>query len=142
VYHGGNELTTLNAKVYEMSAWTNPLHPDVFPGVCKMEAEIVAMVAELFHGNRLTVGTVTSGGTESILLAVKAYRDYAREERGISYPEILVPKTAHAAFDKAAQLMGIKIRHVPVDPVTCTVDINAMRRMITSNTCMVCRIGI
>jgi sphinganine-1-phosphate aldolase len=45
VYHGGNELTSLNVKVFEMAAWTNPLHPDVFPGVCKMEAEIVRMVA-------------------------------------------------------------------------------------------------
>ena len=81
---------------------------------------------------------VTSGGTESIVLAVKAYRDFAVEERGISYPEIIVPKTAHAAFDKAAQLLGIKIKHVPVNQATCKVDIRAMKRMISSNTCMVC----
>lgn len=58
VYHGGEDLTTLNTKVFQMSAWTNPLHPDVFPGVCKMEGEVVRMVAELFHGDESTCGTV------------------------------------------------------------------------------------
>jgi len=136
VYHGGEQLTALNTKVFEASAWTNPLHPDVFPGVCKMEAEVVRMVAELFHGNSRTCGTVTSGGTESILLAVKAYRDWARDEKGIMNPEILVPKTVHAAFDKAAQLLGIKIRHVPVNPDTCKVDLRQMHKMINGNTCL------
>jgi len=58
VYHGGQELTKLNAKVYEMTTWTNPLHPDVFPGICKMESEIVRIVATLFHGDSQTCGSV------------------------------------------------------------------------------------
>lgn len=58
VYHGGKDLTELNAKVYQMSTWTNPLHPDVFPGVCKMESEIVRISADLFHGDSDTCGTV------------------------------------------------------------------------------------
>jgi len=80
---------------------------------------------------------VTSGGTESIILAVKAYRDYAMQERSIQYPEILVPVTAHAAFDKAAQLLNMKIKHVPINLETCQVDLVKMKKMITSNTCMV-----
>ncbi len=84
---------------------------------------------------------MTSGGTESIVLAVKAYRDYAVEEKGISYPEIIVPRTAHAAFDKAAQLLGIKIRHAPVNQATWKVEIKAMRRMINSSTIMVTPLG-
>lgn len=68
---------------------------------------------------------------------MKAYRDYAVEEKGIQYPEILVPVTAHAAFDKACQLLGIKIKHVPINLNTYTVDLNKMRKMITRNTCMV-----
>jgi sphinganine-1-phosphate aldolase len=73
-------------EVYGLAAWTNPLHPDTFPGVRKMEAEIVRMACSLFHGGDDSCGTVTSGGTESIVLACKAYRDYAREEMGIQDP--------------------------------------------------------
>lgn len=80
---------------------------------------------------------MTSGGTESIVLAVKAYRDWATTERGILYPEIIVPITAHAAFDKAAHILNIRIKHVPVDEETCTVNVKKMRSMITSNTILV-----
>ena len=61
------------------------------------------------------VGTVSSGGTESILLAMKAYRDFARERRGIAEPEIVAPVTAHAAFDKAARFFDMPLVRVPVD---------------------------
>ena len=73
-------------EVYGLAAWTNPLHPDAFPGVRKMEAEIVRMSCNLFNGGPESCGAVTSGGTESILLACKAYRDYAREVKGIRNP--------------------------------------------------------
>lgn len=71
------------------------------------------------------------------MLAVKAYRDWAKEHKGIRYPEILVPKTAHAAFDKAAQLLNIRIRHVPVNTATCKVDVKAMKSLINGSTCLV-----
>ena len=80
---------------------------------------------------------ITSGGTESIILAVKAYRDYAMKVRGISNPEILVPITAHAAFDKAAELLGIRIKHVGISKKTTQVRLEVMKSMITRNTCMV-----
>lgn len=80
---------------------------------------------------------MTSGGTESILMACKAYRDYGREEKGIKKPEIVMPSTAHAAFDKAAQYLGLRIRLIPIDPHTTQVDLKAMKRAITSNTIMV-----
>lgn len=80
---------------------------------------------------------MTSGGTESIILACKAYRDYGREVKGIKHPEMLVPITAHAAFDKAAQYFKIKVRVIPIDPETYTADLKAMKRAITSNTIMV-----
>ena len=77
-------------NVYGMSAWSNPLHPDTFPGIRKMEAEIVRMCCDLFNGNPSTsCGCMTTGGTESIILACKAYRDWAREEKGISNPVIV-----------------------------------------------------
>jgi Glutamate decarboxylase and related PLP-dependent proteins len=80
---------------------------------------------------------MTSGGTESIIMACKAYRDYARTERGVCHPEIVIPVTAHPAFDKAAAYFGLRVKHVPVNPETTTVDIRAMRRAISRNTCMV-----
>lgn len=70
-------------------------------------------------------------------MAVKAYRDYAREVKGTRRPEIVMPVTAHSAFDKAAQYFKIRIRRVPVDPVTYTVDVSAMKRSIGRNTIMV-----
>lgn len=79
---------------------------------------------------------MTTGGTESIVMAVKAYRDYAINVRGIKKPEILVPVSAHVAFDKAAYLLAIGIRHVPLDKETMKVDIQAMRKMISRRTCM------
>lgn len=79
---------------------------------------------------------MTTGGTESIFMACKAYRDYAREEKGIKRPEIIVPVTAHAAFDKAANYLGMRIKHIPVNEDT-TVNITAMKRAISSRTCLV-----
>lgn len=80
---------------------------------------------------------MTSGGTESILLACKTYRDYARDVKGIRKPEMVVPVTAHAAFDKAAQYLNIKIYFVPVDPQNYAVSIHTMKKSITRNTIMV-----
>ena len=68
---------------------SNPLHPDVFPAVRKMEAEIVAMVLKMYN-NPNGAGVTTSGGTESIVMAVKTYRDWARATKGITEPEMYV----------------------------------------------------
>ncbi|MEE6488538.1 hypothetical protein FKM82_015257 [Ascaphus truei] len=134
VYSGDQKLTQLLVKVYGEFAWSNPLHPDIFPGVRKMEAEVVRMTCTLFNGGPGTCGTVTSGGTESILMACKAYRDLAFE-RGIKHPEILAPVSVHAAFDKAAHYFGMKIVHIPLDK-TMQVDVKAMKRAISKNTAM------
>lgn len=82
---------------------------------------------------------MTTGGTESILLACKAYRDYAKEVKGIKKPEMIIPTTAHSAFDKAAQFLKIRVRLVPVNPKSFTVSIDAMKKAITKNTIMVRR---
>ncbi|KAL4640940.1 sphingosine-1-phosphate lyase 1 [Arapaima gigas] len=135
VYSGDEKLTNLLVKVYGDFAWSNPLHPEIFPGVRKMEAEVVRMACTLFHGGPNSCGTVTSGGTESILMACKAYRDLAYD-RGIKHPEILAPVSVHAAFDKAAHYFGMKLVHIPVDPKTMKVNVKAMRRAISRNTAM------
>lgn len=79
---------------------------------------------------------MTTGGTESIIMACKAYRDLAID-KGVKKPEMVLPITAHSAFDKAAQYLNIGVKTVPVDPNTLKVDIKAMRRAISSRTCMV-----
>lgn len=136
VYNGNVDLTELMTKVYGMAAWTNPLHPDAFPGVRKMEAEIVRMCCDLFQGGPDSCGTVTSGGTESIVLACKAYRDWAQQVKGIEHPNMIVPITAHAAFDKASQMLGIHMIHIPVDPLSQKVNLKKMYKAINRSTCL------
>lgn len=80
---------------------------------------------------------MTTGGTESILMACKAYRDYALETRNVQRPNMIVPRTVHAAFDKAAQYFKIHIIYVDVDPKTLEVDVAAVKRAINSNTILV-----
>nr|CAH7728754.1 unnamed protein product [Callosobruchus chinensis] len=136
VYYHNPELISMLGDVYKQTSYTNPLHPDIFPGVCKMEAEVIRIAANLFHGDEETCGTMTSGGTESILMACKAYRDYGRELKGIKKPEMVVPSTIHSAFDKAAQYFKIKVRSIPVDPQTYQVDLKKLKRAINANTIM------
>lgn len=81
---------------------------------------------------------MTTGGTESILMACKAYRDYAREVNGITKPNMVIATTAHSAFDKAAKYLNIYVKTVPVDPDTTQVDVKKMEKAINKNTCMVC----
>lgn len=88
VYHGGKELCDLQTEAFGRFGVANPLHPDVFPAVRKMEAEIVAMVLGLFHAPEGAAGVTTSGGTESIVMAVLAAREKARRERGVTEPEM------------------------------------------------------
>jgi sphinganine-1-phosphate aldolase len=137
VYHGGDQLTEFLCTAYSRFALTNPLHPDVFPGVRRMEAEVVAMVIAMYHGEAPECcGTMTSGGTESIIMACKAYRDRARD-RGIENPEFICPVSAHAAFDKAAQMLDIKMIHVPVDYKTRACNPRDVERAITRNTAFI-----
>ena len=82
------------------------------------------------------VGTVSSGGTESILLAMKTYRDWGRAKKWITKPEMIIPNTAHAAFDKASKFFNIKAVHVPVDE-NLVADVEATRRAITKNTVVI-----
>ncbi len=122
-----------------MYSQSNPLHADLWPSACKFEAEIIAMTGSML-GARDTAdeicGSVSSGGTESILLAMKSYRDQAREERGTGEPEMIVPETAHVAFDKAAQYFNIKLIHVPVDE-DFRADLTAVKDAINRNSIVI-----
>lgn len=142
VYQGDAEYIEYLNEAYALHSQSNPLHSDLWPSASKFEAEIVSMTARLLSAEapqsvqQEICGTVTSGGTESILLAMKTYRDLAYAERGVRNPEIVAPVTAHAAFDKAAQYFKMKLRKIPVDKNFCA-DVAAARRAINSNTVVV-----
>ncbi len=136
VYHGGREHVDFLNQVYALFSQGNPLHPDLWPSITKFEAEVVAMTSAMLHGADLeppACGTVTSGGTESILLAMRTYRDHARAAHGITEPEIVAPVTAHAAFDKAAQYFGLRLVKVGVGG-DLRADPDAVRAALTDRT--------
>ncbi len=142
VYNGDAGHVDFMNKVYALTSQVNPLHSDVWPSATKYEAEIVSMVADMLGAgpnNRQAgpgeqiCGAVSSGGTESILLAMKSYRDRARAERGERSPELVVPSTAHAAFDKAAHFFRIKLKRVPVGK-DFLADVKAMKAAVTKHT--------
>ncbi|KAI4112372.1 MAG: hypothetical protein LQ345_006469 [Seirophora villosa] len=134
VYHGGEELVKVQSEAFERFMVANPIHPDVFPGVRKMEAEIVAMVLALFNAPSGAAGVATSGGTESILMACLSARQKGYTERGVTEPEMVIPDTAHAAFHKAGAYFKIKVHLVACPPPTYTVSTKAVSRLINSNT--------
>ena len=107
-------------------------HPEVFPSLQRLERDVVAMAAELFNATD-AIGNVTSGGTESIMLAMKAARDRARKERGISAPEAIVPRSAYPAFVKAGDLLGVNVVRIPID-AQFKADAAALRSAITRST--------
>lgn len=137
VYDAGlPELDELAAAAYGAYATVNGLDPTVFPSVARLENDVVAAVSSLL-GAPGAQGSFTSGGTESILLAVKTARDHARAVRGVTGPQLVLPSTAHAAFHKAAHYLGLETVVVPVDPVTFRAEAAAVAAAITERAALV-----
>lgn len=130
------ELTHVVEEANRRFLFDNGLDPTVYRSFLTLEREVVAMSAAHLGGDQDVVGNATSGGTESILIAVKAARDWARKARGIAEPQILVPISAHAAFFKAAQYFDIELVPVPVDPVALAPTVEAYRSRITDRTAL------
>ncbi|WP_457551212.1 aminotransferase class V-fold PLP-dependent enzyme [Desulfobacula sp.] len=136
VYHGDTDHIDFLNRVYAITSQSNPLHSDLWPSASKFESEIIGMTAAMLSSAKSAdpvCGTVTSGGTESILLAVKTYRDFARAKKNIKKPELIVPVTAHAAFDKACQYFNIKLRQVRVNEFF-QADISQVKKAVNKNT--------
>jgi len=135
VYDAGKEAEELGKKAYTMYLTENGLDPTSFPSLARFENELVSMAANHVGGNTDVVGNFTSGGTESILMAVKTARDYYRAHHPeIIRPEMILPTTAHAAFHKASAYFDVSIVPVPVDSQTYKADTDAIRKAITKNT--------
>ena len=137
VYEPAQETYSLTKDAYSMYLTENALDPTAFPSLLKLETELVAMAANLLGGDSTTVGNFTSGGTESIILAVKTARDYCREHKPeITEPELIVGETAHAAFHKAGHYLGVKVIMLPVNKETFKVEPEGFESAITNNTIM------
>ncbi|WP_182348392.1 pyridoxal phosphate-dependent decarboxylase family protein [Tomitella gaofuii] len=134
---GLGEVDAVALRAYELLAHVNGLDPTQFPSVARIENDLVSIVAGQLGGDDATVGTVTSGGTESCLLAVLGARELWRRRRSTGNPRIVVPATAHAAFFKAAHLFGLKVQTVPVDPDTLRADPEQMAAAIGPRTALV-----
>ncbi|CAM9180541.1 unnamed protein product [Ectocarpus fasciculatus] len=137
VYLGDEKHVEFLNEAFGLYSLSNPLHAELWPSIMKYESEIIAMVANMMNGGDASVvGCVTSGGTESIILAIKTHRDYYREKYGITEPEMIACTSAHAAVNKGCDMLGVKLIHVPFDPATFQVNLSAVRRAIGPNTIM------
>eukprot|EP01108_Squamamoeba_japonica_P003556 TRINITY_DN2868_c0_g1_i1.p1 TRINITY_DN2868_c0_g1~~TRINITY_DN2868_c0_g1_i1.p1 ORF type:complete len:549 (-),score=248.77 TRINITY_DN2868_c0_g1_i1:49-1584(-) len=114
----------------------NALNPTAFPSLRAMEIEVVQMIGSMLHAPEGAQGTMSSGGTESIILAVKVAREYARE-RGIDRPSVVLPRTAHPAFAKAGHLLNVEMIYVQERAETRTADVGAMLAAIRRDTIMI-----
>jgi glutamate/tyrosine decarboxylase-like PLP-dependent enzyme len=137
VYHPGEDPADVTREAYLAYLNENGLDPSVFPSLLKLETDVVRAVINLLRGDSNAVGHLTTGGTESIMLAVKTARDRARVLRPqFREPEMVLPRTAHAAFHKAAHYLDVKPVVVEIDPQTFKVRPEDMRAAITPNTVM------
>jgi glutamate/tyrosine decarboxylase-like PLP-dependent enzyme len=138
MYCGDREHYALLNEAFGLFSHMNALQRDMCPSATRFEGEIVAMTLDLMHADEARpeaspCGAVTSGGTESIVSAILAYRNRVRA-RGIAVPQIIKPETAHPAFDKACDLLGLEVIEAPVDPETTLVDLDYVADHITERT--------
>lgn len=134
VYEKSEEHNDFITKAHNLFIHSNALSPMAFSSLRRMEVEIVEIVKKLLHGDKNAVGSLTSGGTESLELMLLAYRDRARSlHPEITEPEIILCETAHPAIYKAAHYFNINLVFVPFDK-NMRMDIEATRRAINKNT--------
>jgi glutamate/tyrosine decarboxylase-like PLP-dependent enzyme len=133
VFDGGPSVHAVAEAAAAMFLHDNALNPAAFPSIARIQSEVVAMCASLVHGGE---GFLTSGGTESILMAVKAARERGKAERGVTAPEMVLARSAHAAFHKAGHYFGVKVHNVPVRD-DWRADVDAMAALVNDNTVLV-----
>jgi glutamate/tyrosine decarboxylase-like PLP-dependent enzyme len=136
VYDGGPEVHAIAEAVAREFLHENALNTKAFPSLGEIQSEVCGWTASLLHGDANVAGFMTSGGTESILCAVKAARERAKAERGVTAPEIVLPNSAHAAFHKAAHYFGLRVHSVPVR-ADYRADVAAMAARVNANTALI-----
>ena len=136
VYYLNDDFEKFLGQAYQAFSSTNGLNPTAFKSLKRFENDIIAITTKLLHGPGSACGVVTSGGTESCLLAVKTYRDLAAAQRKIKKPEMIIPTTAHVAWFKASEYFGVKIRLLPLN-AELRADVNQLEGLINRNTVMI-----
>ena len=123
VFNAGPEIEAVQKEAYALFMSENGLGPAAFPSLKQMESEVVDFGLSLLNASSDAVGNMTTGGTDSITMAMKAARDFARNEKKASGPlNVVLPRSAHPAFDKAARLMEIEVRRTPLDGLLADPD--------------------
>lgn len=135
VYYLNEEYTRFLEKAYAKYFSANGLNPTAFKSLKRLEKDVLKFTARLFHVDDEACGVMTSCGTESCMLAVKTYRDLGRS-KGIKKPEMIIPETAHVAWDKGAEYFGVKIRRAPLAS-DWGVDVKAVEKLVNRNTVMI-----
>ena len=133
VYYGGDDVLAVAEEAYRKYSSENALNTDAFPSLRMLQAEVVSFVGDWLQAGDDGAGFMTSGGTESILMAVKAARERGRKELGITEPNIVLPTSAHAAFEKGCHYFGLESRRVAVG-TDWRADVGAMAAAIDENT--------
>jgi sphinganine-1-phosphate aldolase len=135
IYDVDDQSLAIARAAYTMFMSENALAPTAFPSIRRMETDIVDISLDLMNAPPDACGNVTTGGTESIILVLKAARDRdrGRTRRGYEHPEVLLPETAHPAYDKAAHLLDMRVRRVPVRS-DWSADPEVMRNAVTDRT--------
>ena len=95
---------------------SNPLHIDLFTSTTQMEAELISWTLEFVHGEKPCCGVSTSGASESLVLTVLTYREWAKKAKGITKPNIVVPESSHVGVFKGAEFFNVEVRMVPCGP--------------------------
>jgi sphinganine-1-phosphate aldolase len=135
-YYLNEEVKRVQQEAY-LAYWTeNAMGQRAFPSMQKLESEVMQMGLSLLNAPAAAVATFTSGGTESIFLAVKTARDWARATKGILTPNMIMPRTAHPAFDRAAEYLSIEVIRVKSTRNDFRADVQEMERRINKDTIM------
>lgn len=136
VFYPAEDIYQVAKDAYASYFATNGLNPSAFPSLRKMETDVVSMSANLLNGGDAVTGVMTSGGTESIMMALLSAREWAvKQHRVKGTPEVLVPATAHPAFAKACHFFGLKLVEAPVR-ADFRADVLEMKKRISANTIM------
>jgi glutamate/tyrosine decarboxylase-like PLP-dependent enzyme len=135
-YSAGDDVQAVAEEAYRAFSTENALNTDAFPSLRTIQADVVDIVIDWLQGDAAAAGFMTSGGTESILMTVKASRERGKRERGITAPNVVLPTSAHAAFEKACYYFGLESRRIAVRS-DWRADPAAMAAAIDDNTVLV-----
>ncbi len=137
VYFAGEDILAVAKEAYMRFFSENGLNPMAFPSLRRFERDVVQMSLSMMHAPDAAAGSMTSGGSESLLMAVKTAREWARKTRPhVTAPEMLIPLSAHPALEKAAHYFDVKAVHIPLD-AGFRADAEAAKKMVNENTILI-----